>query len=280
MRVIPYRYGGFDYMKLPYADFVDSLSSTGCIVSSIGTDSGGYPVYSLSIGSLTTKPVIMIVSGIHGQHEWRSPYWVREFMTIIATGPGEFYALASWLRAAFDFFAIPLVTPCAYEAGTYVNANGVNVNRNFDNEWDEFIVTSPEQEKGSAPFSEPESRIVRDAVLTYRPTLFVDCHTWGAATPGAVFGPGTSVTPMPWQFVQTMRRLLGRNDINVEYLGERPTAVDWARKQTARTGGNIQAFYLEPYYLETEREQARIGVNMLLQLCLWMLDWHRKRILR
>lgn len=280
MRVIPYRYGGFDYMKLPYTDFVESLNSTGCKVTNVGNDSAGYPVYALSIGQLTSKPVIIIVSGVHGQHEWRSPYWVREFMKIIATGPGEFYALASQLRAAFDFFAIPIVTPCAYEAGTYVNANGVNVNRNFDNVWHEFVVTAPTQEKGSAPFSEPESRIVRDAVLTYRPILFVDCHTWGTSTPGAVIGRATHTMPMPYKFVQTVRRLLNRNDINLEDLGERPTSDGWVGKQTARTGRNILSFYIEPCYLETEKEQSRIGVNMLLQLCVWMLGWHRKRILR
>lgn len=281
MFTIPYRHHGISYTKTTnYSEFTTILTNSGCTVTDIGNDTAGNIVKALSIGSLTSKPVIMIVGGIHGDHEWRSPHWIIEFMKIISTQPLPYSSWISQLKAKFDFYAIPLVMPFGYFNNSYVNANGVNINRNFDYKWTEFDDSQSSQKKGTSAFSELETKIVRDKVLQYKPVLFIDCHTWGVVSPGAVIGKGSHVTPMQFRIMQQCRSLIGRTDINIEDLADRPTADNWVRNQMSRLGAPIQSFYLEPCYLETDQEQSRIGINVLLQFMAWIQQWVVKKKLR
>ena len=60
-----------------------------------------------------------------------------------------------------------------YNAHTRLNANGVNISRNFDYKWQESSAT----DKGSAPFSEPEAVILRDWLIENRDAfLYINWH--------------------------------------------------------------------------------------------------------
>jgi hypothetical protein len=70
--------------------------------------------------------------------------------------------------------------------------HGVDLNRNWDHRWEEDPSTRPESRnyKGPRPFSEPETRALRDLILRERPVLVVDLHSPGKITPGnVVFWP-------------------------------------------------------------------------------------------
>merc|ERR1719160_403626 len=79
-----------------------------------------------------------------------------------------------------------------------VNENGVDLNRNWDEEWQptsDFAVadTNP----GSAPFSEPETQVFKQLVSDYQPTNFLTVHS------------GTRGMYMPWAY--DMEHLAKRN---------------------------------------------------------------------
>jgi hypothetical protein len=79
-------------------------------------------------------------------------------------------------------------------------ADGVDLNRNWDHRFaaDESTRPAGRSYKGPEPFSEPETRAVRDLVLRIRPVIVVDLHSPGKVTPpNKVF--------WPWQERETER---------------------------------------------------------------------------
>merc|ERR1719183_1577875 len=59
-----------------------------------------------------------------------------------------------------------------------VNPDGVDLNRNWDEEWKPQPPMDPvDTNPGSGPFSEPETQVFRDLVSSYRPTNFLTIHS-------------------------------------------------------------------------------------------------------
>eukprot|EP00401_Gymnodinium_catenatum_P053649 CAMPEP_0117574568 /NCGR_PEP_ID=MMETSP0784-20121206/61666_1 /TAXON_ID=39447 /ORGANISM="" /LENGTH=404 /DNA_ID=CAMNT_0005373427 /DNA_START=11 /DNA_END=1225 /DNA_ORIENTATION=+ len=76
------------------------------------------------------------------------------------------------------------------------NPNGVDLNRNWDERWDKPMRL--QTERGSKPFSEPETRILRRLVEDFVPTTFLSVHS------------GTLGMYMPWAW--SSERLASRNE--------------------------------------------------------------------
>lgn len=57
------------------------------------------------------------------------------------------------------------------------NPNGVDLNRNWDEQWVEGYEGDTMTNPGSKPFSEPETRIFKNLVQTYQPTTFLTVHS-------------------------------------------------------------------------------------------------------
>lgn len=86
------------------------------------------------------------------------------------------------------------------EAGDYcvrMNENGVDLNRNWDEKWGDQEVALSDTNSGPNPFSEPETRIFKQLVSAYKPTIFLTVHS------------GTLGLYMPWAY--DMRHLASRN---------------------------------------------------------------------
>jgi len=80
-----------------------------------------------------------------------------------------------------------------------VNENGVDLNRNWDEKWEQSPELSPQDtDPGPKPFSEPETQIFREDVTAYMPTSFVTIHS------------GTYGMYMPWAY--DMEHLAQRNN--------------------------------------------------------------------
>ena len=72
----------------------------------------------------------------------------------------------------------PLVNPDGAEQGTRFNARGVDLNRNCEFLWRPQV--EGDEPPGDAPWSEPESRALRDFILRFRPAKIVTLH-WALA---------------------------------------------------------------------------------------------------
>ncbi|RVE41479.1 hypothetical protein evm_013866 [Chilo suppressalis] len=140
------------------------------------------------------KPVIVIDAAVHAR-EWVTPpvalYIINQLVVDIVDRR---------LTEEIDWVIIPLVNPDGYEysmdedrmwrktrSRAHANSNacpGVDGNRNFDHYWG----TSPASAnpcsiiyEGPSAFSEPEIRVVRDAVLRQldRTALYISLHSFG-----------------------------------------------------------------------------------------------------
>eukprot|EP00928_Gymnodinium_smaydae_P029525 TRINITY_DN22209_c1_g4_i1.p1 TRINITY_DN22209_c1_g4~~TRINITY_DN22209_c1_g4_i1.p1 ORF type:complete len:425 (+),score=107.13 TRINITY_DN22209_c1_g4_i1:74-1348(+) len=80
-----------------------------------------------------------------------------------------------------------------------VDPNGVDLNRNWDEKWQPAAVMDPDDTNpGPEPFSEPETRIFKELVESFKPTTFLTIHS------------GTKGMYMPWAF--DMEHLADRNE--------------------------------------------------------------------
>ncbi|HEY8899627.1 MAG TPA: M14 family zinc carboxypeptidase [Chthoniobacterales bacterium] len=97
------------------------------------------------------------------------------------------------LELAEPVAIISCANPDGLEAGTRVNARGVDPNRNCGFNWR----ADSEEPPGPAPWSEPETRILRDAILGWRPAKIVALH-WALAELDADGAQSTPLAEAMW----------------------------------------------------------------------------------
>jgi hypothetical protein len=155
----------------------------------IGTSVQGRAIQAYTYGHGETQ--LMFVGGVHGGYEWNSVILAYDFMDYLETNP-----------AAIPRNLAITVIPAANPDGVYkvvgkegrftvadmpakkdespgrFNANGVDLNRNFDCKWQpKGTWKSRIVSAGTAPFSEPESRAIRDFVLENHPVAAIFWHS-------------------------------------------------------------------------------------------------------
>lgn len=135
------------------------------------------------------KPRIFVCGGIHGG-EKLAVYTTYLFFKLLLENPNKDEMIDA-LRTNYDWTFIPLVNPYALNIGKVDGAesvrwnhNGVDINRNFDYRWVEYADGGPGSQsyKGTAPFSEKESQLVRDTFNAIKTdtVLYIDCHNFGS----------------------------------------------------------------------------------------------------
>jgi hypothetical protein len=157
----------------------------------IGSSVEGRAISAYEFGTGETQ--LLFVGGVHGGYEWNSVVLAEELITFLESddssiptgmkitiipnlnpdGVHEVLGTTTGFTAT-DALAI---APTAVAAGRF-NANNVDLNRNFDCRW---APTSSWRgatvSAGSAPFSEPEARALRDYVLSTTPDAVVFWHS-------------------------------------------------------------------------------------------------------
>jgi len=148
------------------------------------------PLQAFRIG---TGPIArLLVGGIHGGYEANTTRLVEEFFIDIA-------ASTDLVPPQISLYFVPLVNPDGAAAGNdrilgRLNANSVDLNRNWDYEW-QSVATHGTQpvSGGTAPFSEPETSALRDFILDHHIQAAIFYHSaMSEVYPGA--GRNTSKT--------------------------------------------------------------------------------------
>lgn len=155
----------------------------------------GYKMYKYSINpayqgrSGAILPHVFIVTSLHGHEKsvtYGLYYLIKDMLEHYADSP-----VLTFLRNYVRFTIIPMANPYGWDTNNRQNENGVNLNRNFDTSaWSKFD-SNPEYAtpgeynyRGTAPFSEIETQLIRTAYIAEEETitLVIDGHTNGINT--------------------------------------------------------------------------------------------------
>lgn len=202
----------YDYIFDLQAEYPDTVR-----VDSIGHSRGDqlgvqYPIYAVKISNhaneFEDEPVILIIAHIHAE-EVAGLEATLEFMRLVARGQGSIYRT---LRDRTQLYVIPTMNPdglevislgwdrtfrkngyippellpasCNIDTSLGGDSCGVDLNRNFELNWiygDTLWVRGSEEPfdyyRGPSPFSEPETRAVRDFSLEIKPTVSIVWHS-------------------------------------------------------------------------------------------------------
>lgn len=155
----------------------------------IGNSVEGREIYAYTLGNGARH--LLFVGGMHGGYEWNSVLLAYEMLDHLTNNP-------DLIEADLTVTIIPSLNPDGLfeiigkegvfsatdvpsDSGTKVgrfNANNVDLNRNFDCKWQpESTWRGNVVSAGTAAFSEPEAKALRDYVLTNKPDGVVFWHS-------------------------------------------------------------------------------------------------------
>ena len=124
--------------------------------------------------------------------------------------------------------------PPALYAGTWkANSRGVDLNRNFPVAWQEQGgpgESSAQQYKGEAPFSEAESRALRDYTRRYAFDAVLNYHATGSILYGRYDGEREDLGEKTRSLTETVRALTGYDPVEDEGPAG-PGYKDWALEE-------------------------------------------------
>ena len=178
-------YNNYDSLLLLYPNIVEK-NILGYATAENGEDNLNYPIYEYVIKQperiqyrtgqvpLYATPTILLQSGVHGP-EKISVQALYEFVSNMLSKWGENELLAT-LFSNFEYRIIPLTNPWGFQNNIRNNIRDVNINRNLGWRW-EFQEGEDSNEKGSEPYSEKESKVLRNWYTEYSDALvLVDYH--------------------------------------------------------------------------------------------------------
>ena len=178
----------------------------------------------------TGKNERMIVAGIHGGNEWNTIALADEMIEYLILHPEA-------IPGETTLYILRSLNPdgeaANHEAEGRLNANGVDLNRNFTVNWKPSWNTKGcwndlPVSAGSAPASEPETQALMKFLLAHHVTALVSYHSAALG----VFPSGDPPDEMSKRLAQDVARASGYRyppvDTGCEYTG---SLVDWAQQQ-------------------------------------------------
>jgi hypothetical protein len=161
-------------------------------VVELGRSLRGKPIVALVVGRGEARVLYL---GLHHAREWLSADLVLRLAAHFAQSKETFAAREAWF--------VPVVNPDGYDQsfergfrawrkntrdndgdGKLTAQDGVDLNRNYDYRWGDAPRASPDpasmEYRGRAPFSEPETRAIRDLMQRRRFAFAVAYHSFGS----------------------------------------------------------------------------------------------------
>lgn len=142
----------------------------------------GRPIYGVMLGD-PALPTVRVLGTHHGD-EAVSTELALELGRLALAGEGIWAPVLEQRSVLL----VPVVNPDGLAQGSRYNANGVDLNRNYDVQW------AAATRSGDGPFSEPETRAVRTLSLTHDVALGLSLHA-GAVNLGWPWNHGQTISP-------------------------------------------------------------------------------------
>lgn len=137
-----------------------------------------YDIYAYEFLPLAYKKTVFFTCLLHGT-EIITPIGMFELMKhMVNEDTGS--PVLKYMRDNVRIVLLPVANPWGVNNKKYGNINGVNPNRNYPYYWNEYVPTGSVWDvKGSGPFSEKETRIIRDIAISLSGELdfMIDYHT-------------------------------------------------------------------------------------------------------
>ena len=177
-------YDQYDRLVNDYPDYVSR--------NLLGYEPTGLPIYAYNFTpakkllrvhqqDAMEYPKVLVIGGVHG-NERGSQITNITFFSMLCDDYLNSEVL-TYFRHNIDFHIIPASNAWGVENTKRFNSNYVDLNRNYDSNWSagSGIVSGEEFTYGSSAFSEVESRIIRDYVLShYDASIVLDTHDGGS----------------------------------------------------------------------------------------------------
>ena len=176
------RYGRHYPERLSYDAFVQAMHDLAgryeeLSIQSEGPCSDGRDMWSLNLGD-PANPTVFVGAAIHGW-EWENAFGLLRLAEVLCQDP----RVERLDIRKLHYKILPIQNPWGYDHFTRQNANGVDLNRNFDCHWAQLPtvqdVATPwdYNYKGTEPASERETQVIQGIIDQHRPICYIDFHT-------------------------------------------------------------------------------------------------------
>lgn len=166
----------YDALVAEYPDYITKNTLTSGDVTTyeyvLSTGTYNYGSGHFSENAPIEKPVVLLSSGVHGIERNA----VMSLYTVVRALCANDYRVNS-IRNAATIKVLPVVCPHGYTAGTRTNANGVNINRNFDTTGWEVAGEGTSNYTGAAAADQDETKIAQNWITANNDALLmIDFH--------------------------------------------------------------------------------------------------------
>ena len=174
----------------------------------IGRSSNQKPIAAVKLSDNASleedEPAFLFLGIIHGAEPLGLKITLKLIQELISSY-GENLEVTDWVNA-YELWFVPVLNVWGYENRARKNANGVDLNRNYDFRWERCSAAGQDCAnplsafyRGPAPFSEPETRAIRDLILEQRPIFGITFHAGNPSPSGEVMRPWATneIAPPP-----------------------------------------------------------------------------------
>lgn len=142
--------------------------------------SNTYDIFAYTFEPSGYKKTVSITTCVHGTEKINT-FSMFEIMKAVVNQTNQDFEVLDYIRKKVKIVIIPIVNPWGFNTPRYANSRYVNPIRNFPYYWSEYESNDSTgyDGKGTAPFSEAESVVIRDISIELRGelTFNLDFHT-------------------------------------------------------------------------------------------------------